>query len=495
MVKRREFIALSAVGLTAATIGNRAWGSNRDSIDNRDIVLKFRADGTFKVLQLTDTHISLSSDTTEKTLKTINSVLDKERPDLVVLTGDIITDPEVAKAWHTIVTPMIEREIPWAVTFGNHDHEQGVDNRGIMKILQTLPYNLSQNGDKSLPGSGNYILKIQSHDLTKDAASLYLFDSHAYPTEDIGHYDWIKNSQIEWYRDRSRAMAIENNNTPLPSLAFFHIPLPEYDQVVDGEGFIGEKREPGSCSSPKINSGLYCSMVEQKDMMGMFVGHDHDNNYAGLLNNICLAYGQVSGYGGYGTMERGARVIELVEGKFAFNSWITTPSKSNQYKFNFPSGIPHSLEGVTLLPAVTPKLTSQGVNYSYFEGKYKKVKEIKSSDLVEKGVTNNFTLSPAKRDDYYGLKFTAYIKVPESEIYRFHTQSDDGSVLYIDDKLVVDNDGSHSVERAEGDIALEKGYHKIEVHYIESYMGQTLSVELSSISHRRSLIPDTMLFI
>ena len=55
------------------------------------------------------------------------------------------------------------------------------------------------------------------------------------------------------------------------------------------------------------------------------------------------------------------------------------------------------------------------------------------------------------------------IYIPEYEMCirdSFYTISDDGSKLYIDDKLIVDNDGGHSVRRAEGKVALEKGYHR-----------------------------------
>ena len=56
--------------------------------------------------------------------------------------------------------------------------------------------------------------------------------------------------------------------------------------------------------------------------MGVFAGHDHDNNYIGDLHGIALAYSQLSGFGGYGKDRRGARIIELTEGEPGFTSWI-----------------------------------------------------------------------------------------------------------------------------------------------------------------------------
>ncbi len=60
--------------------------------------------------------------------------------------------------------------------------------------------------------------------------------------------------------------------------------------------------------------------------MATFAGHDHDNDYIGMLYNVGLAFGRVSGWDAYGDFERGGRIIELREGKFEFDSWIRTSS-------------------------------------------------------------------------------------------------------------------------------------------------------------------------
>ena len=79
-------------------------------------------------------------------------------------------------------------------------------------------------------------------------------------------------------------------------------------------------------------------------------------------------------------------------------------------------------------------------------------------------------------------------------LYNFYTFSDDGSVLYIDDEVVVDNDGSHSLKRENGRIALDKGLHKIKVAYFENYMGEFLEVGWSSRAIREEAIPEFVLF-
>jgi hypothetical protein len=205
---------------------------------------------------------------------------------------------------------------------GNHDVEYELTGQQIMETIEELPYNLSVNGPKDVSGNGNYILKVQSSKSTETAALLYCFDSHSSfkPETNTGTYQWFDFSQIKWYRDQSVKFTGQNSGNPLPALAFFHIPFPEYKEVLGKNTTVGIQKE--SVCSPDINTGMYAAMLECKDIMGVFVGHDHNNNYIGCLHNICLAYGNVTGRQCYGDIGRGARVIELYEGKRKFDTWI-----------------------------------------------------------------------------------------------------------------------------------------------------------------------------
>ena len=93
----------------------------------------------------------------------------------------------------------------------------------------------------------------------------------------------------------------------------------------------------------------------------------------------------------------------------------------------------------------------------------------------ETGIIPEPSLDKAQQEDHYGFEFQGLIYAPEEGVYTFQTRSDDGSVLYIDDKLVVDNDGSHAAIPATGSIGLRKGMHKYRLLYIEDYEGQHLS--------------------
>ena len=73
----------------------------------------------------------------------------------------------------------------------------------------------------------------------------------------------------------------------------------------------------------------------------------------------------------------------------------------------------------------------------------------------------NFSIEEVAVPDHFAYDFRTLVKIPERGVYRFYTFSDDGSKLYIDGKLIVDNDGGHSGRRAEGKVALEAGVPRV----------------------------------
>jgi predicted MPP superfamily phosphohydrolase len=301
--------------------------------------LRFNKDGKFKIVQFTDVHLKEYNESKrDSAIMVMKTILESEKPDLVVLTGDIVTSDNVKAAWLTVIKPMIDAGIPWAVVFGNHDREHKFTNRQIMEYLVTLPYNRSQFGPSNIYGVGNYVLKIRGSKINKTKALLYCFDSNAYTgkkdNDELGYYDWINFSQIKWYREISRQFTKENNGKPFPALAFFHIPVPEYSVIKNFPTTVGDKDE--DVSSPKINSGMYDALLESKDVMGVFVGHDHNNNYIGCFNNICLAYGCKTGFDAYGKLDKGARIIVLYEGERKFDSWIHTLNQTQKYFISYP---------------------------------------------------------------------------------------------------------------------------------------------------------------
>jgi predicted MPP superfamily phosphohydrolase len=302
-------------------------------------VLKFNKEGKFKIVQFTDVHLKVENKPRcDSVVNTIKTIIANEKPNLVVLTGDVCTSENVKEAWATVTKPMADAKIPWAVVYGNHDHEYGLTNKQITNYIVTLPYHYLKNGPQNISGSGNYVLEVKSSRTNQTRSLLYCLDSGDYPyekdNEELGKYDWIKFDQIQWYREMSKQYTKKNNGKPYPALSFFHIPLPEYKEIKEFQTTVGDRDE--EISSPKINSGMYNAILESKDIMGIFCGHDHNNNYIGTLNNIALAYGCKTGKDSYGILEKGGRVIVLYEGERKFDTWITTPSTAKKYFVRYP---------------------------------------------------------------------------------------------------------------------------------------------------------------
>ena len=300
--------------------------------------LKFNMHGAFKIVQFTDTHFHYESSKSEVVLEMMNEVLDIEQPDLVLFTGDIVTLAPLKEGWIKITESLVNRQIHWAVTIGNHDDEQDKKRDEILPLIKDIPFNVTQVGAEDVYGQGNYVLPILNKAGEKTSALLYCMDSNAYtPIEGIGDYGWFHLSQIDWYRQVSAEWTRKNESKPLPALAFFHIPLPEYKEAweMKDKRLVGVKNE--AVCSPVFNSGMFAAMLHQGDVMGTFVGHDHDNDFLAPYCGIALAYGRFSGGATiYGDLTNGARVIVLKEGKRRFTSWlrIRGGDKINTVKFN-----------------------------------------------------------------------------------------------------------------------------------------------------------------
>lgn len=126
------------------------------------------------------------------------------------------------------------------------------------------------------------------------------------------------------------------------------------------------------------------------------------------------------------------------------------------------------------LPSKNVEVQTNGVRYKYFEGKFSSVYDMEKQRVVDQGTLDEPSILIANQDDFFGFIFEGIIEVPETGVYEFMTISDDGSVLYVDDIKVVDNDGSHAPVRASGKIALEKGIHTYKLLYFEDYEGEQL---------------------
>lgn len=302
--------------------------------------LKFNANHKFKIVQFTDIHWKYGNPASDEAGERMAEVLDAEKPDLVVFTGDVIFAKPAREGLDKALEATISRGIPFAVTWGNHDDEQDLSRKELSAHVATKAGNLTSTVE-GISGVTNYTLSVKSTDGKRDAAVLYIFDSNSYsPIKKVKGYDWIKHDQVEWYRQTSKAFTAANDGKPLPALAFFHIPLPEFHEAAQNESayFVGTRKE--KACAPEINTGLAAAMLEAGDVMGVFVGHDHVNDYVVDWRGILLGYGRFTGGATvYHDIPEGngARVIELTEDSRTIKTWIRIKGGKVINEVNYPA--------------------------------------------------------------------------------------------------------------------------------------------------------------
>lgn len=275
----------------------------------------FVTDNNLHVMQISDVHIGAGFMTIGKDKKAINAVaamITAEKPDLVLVTGDIAYPVTFQSGTFNNKTSarlfaelMEQLGVYWAPTFGNHDTESYsyYDRSEICDFYSSGEFRhcLLQSGPDEVDGEGNYIINIKNSS-GKIVQSLVMMDSQAYIDNDkpfasvIFEYDRIHDNQVEWYENEIKALTAENGGEVPKSLVFFHIPLVEYkdawqEYVANGRqdtenvkliyGNVGEKND--GVFPAEENCGLFDVAKELGSTQGFFCGHDH-------LNNFCLNY-------------------------------------------------------------------------------------------------------------------------------------------------------------------------------------------------------------
>lgn len=328
---------ISAISLTSEEI-------KKGRSQTKETKISFNKDGKFKIVQFTDIHAVHAEGETNHAYDIMNKILDIEKPDFVIYTGDIVTDNTPAALWTKVTSLPNERNIPFAVVFGNHDSERDTPRDKLYEIVVGLDGCLNEPKQESVDdlfGYTNQVIPVYNSNGSGEKAFLfYLFDSNALSDLPGASHreDWIRSNQIEWYIKNSKRLTKENNGVPYPALAFFHIPLVEFNIAYSNENQrkIGWRIERECC--PPVNSGLFTAFMECKDVKGVFVGHDHDNDYVAYMQGIALGYGRFSGgLNTYHTLCRGARVFELTEGEQSFETWTRLETGRFLNRINIPN--------------------------------------------------------------------------------------------------------------------------------------------------------------
>lgn len=323
----------------------------------------FTTDEEFKVLHITDIHIGggfLSKDVDEKALNAVALMVTKEKPDLVVVTGDIAFPvPYSAGTFnnysgaYAFANLMESLGVYWTVTFGNHDAEaySYFDREAVAEIYSDgdFKYCLFSVGPEDVDGYGNHIVEVKNSEGIITQA-MVMIDSLDYVNGNIidsilGKYDNIHPNQVQWYENEIKRMnaeneAIEEGSSPVSSFAFFHIPLTEtadawsefcengYNDTDDFkyvEGIIAESGRQIYCGLGEDD--MFEKMLELGSTKAIFNGHDHVNSTTFEYKGIIFSYGYSIDYFAYSGIDklgsqRGCTIITCTpDGEFTVDKY------------------------------------------------------------------------------------------------------------------------------------------------------------------------------
>ncbi len=345
-------------------------------------LVKLNEDGSidptpWKILQFTDMHLTHELETTNETIDLFIDALNREKPDFVVLTGDIITRKGGRSRAKQLCEIFEKMGIYWGYVLGNHEGDSyvAVSRKSLIELVSSYPHCLDVStvqktaSGESVWGNGNFVVNLLGENYSLSQSLIFMDSGNRISKADAkkygvsqSSYDYLKDSQKIWYKEQVEKAIAQNAKTML----FIHIPLVEQGYlkflrfgtpIEEGWSFLpgtelevngvlkgsfaikdGWKALPGtvnyeeSCSSDH-NNGMYELMKSlKKGVNGLFCGHDHVNNsviyeeaFAGN-KPIFLCYGTCSGVQGYNLYRygyslsddyalRGYSVIEINEKK------------------------------------------------------------------------------------------------------------------------------------------------------------------------------------
>ncbi|AOW10291.1 family 20 glycosylhydrolase [Flavobacterium gilvum] len=161
--------------------------------------------------------------------------------------------------------------------------------------------------------------------------------------------------------------------------------------------------------------------------------------------------------------------------KFNFRSFRSDGSGSEVYKAEFrKESYSKAYEGV---------FAGEGIIVKEYDSKSKKCADIKNSKLVKEYKSESMEM-PKDFKGYAGLIFEGYFEVKSDGVYTFELASNDGSMLYVDGAMVIDNDGPHGNKAKTGQKALAKGWHKMTAEYFDLDSGGNFSVKIKSVDDK-----------
>lgn len=297
------------------------------------IPLKFREDGNFRILMVSD--IQEIPDYDKRTPEGLRALIRATNPDLMIWGGDncdgrkIFTEDQFRAYLEVFTAPMEEAGIPWMHVYGNHDHDCGVDALRQSEIYAEYPHCISGISPEGVPGVCNYTVTVTDPATGKPGFCIYAFDTHhknpkfrpgvktgslLVPNRPdyIRKWDIIRFEQLMWYWNTSRELEHECDGK-VRAMAVMHVAPHEFQIAVDNPeqsnllGCHDEVMQMGV-----LNSGAFATMLQRGDVEIIAAGHSHEDSVDAIFGGIRLCMDGCAGFSPYGREEcRGGRVFDI----------------------------------------------------------------------------------------------------------------------------------------------------------------------------------------
>ncbi|KAF2732693.1 Metallo-dependent phosphatase [Polyplosphaeria fusca] len=317
----------------------------------------FNSNGEYKITVFNDLHFGerelvlflVIKDT--KTLGLMGMTLDKEKPNLVVLNGDIVSNDQVSaenekNQLEIALGPLLHRNQAWASTYGNHDPSKTVSTRTMLEFEQQLggkncwTKNNMVEGEENDVGTSNYYLLVNSSFGLQPKMILWFFDRRGGKQFDNGGPmdNWVHQNVVDWFNAQKKKLK-DKYGRAIPSLAFVHIPI--FALYKFAKNGVDPDRYPGfhdrhegwrpqgldcvdnDCTYGGHDSAFVNALIHTDGHKAVFSGHQHSEDWCmkwdepvfgvdpSTGHGVIFCLGGHSGFGGYGAWTRSSRQISI----------------------------------------------------------------------------------------------------------------------------------------------------------------------------------------
>ena len=380
--------------------------------------LYYNDDGSFKVMTLSDLHMNVNGDATnvQEVKDRIKLLVDRENPDLIVLTGDNVigagSEAVLRADIDAIVSYIEEKQIPWCHVYGNHDREGGMSNEKQQPIFESYEYCISKTGP-DITGVGNYVHGIYNKDGTLGAV-IYFLDSGS--SNSTYTYDYFAEDQIAWYKETSELLQEYNDGKLVYGMMAFHIPLIENrdaynnrDNVTIVTEYTGNRNE-NICSTEYKDDQMFETIRQRGDVKAIVTGHDHVNDYMYNYYGVKLCSSpNISDLTYYNADVQGARVFDLNEKTVTniptYVSYIIERINPDDFGTYDKNIVIENFEGVA------PTFVNTGYDSTALSGSVT-TNIVDGKLVITRSATGNFEVNISFAKDKYGkLGENSYLKV------------------------------------------------------------------------------------